>query len=111
MIGWSFLRGRFSDPRRTAGPKNGGALRRTQRLSHPTVQAEQMRPEFVAKAMPDDDLASKIILMVGVALDELAMVEAEPDLAKTRIAIASVRRTLKELLTVAQANKDRALPR
>lgn len=42
------------------------------------------------------------ILMLSVALDELRLVEAEPDLAKVRIAVASVENTLKELLALAK---------
>ena len=42
------------------------------------------------------------ILMLSVALDELRRVEAEPDLAKVRIAVASVEDTLKELLALAK---------
>ena len=42
------------------------------------------------------------ILMLSVALDELRLVEAEPDLAKVRIAVASVEDTLKELLALAK---------
>ncbi len=40
--------------------------------------------------------------MVSVALNELRLVEAEPDLAKVRIAVASVENTLKELLDIAE---------
>jgi len=60
--------------------------------------------------MAQDNLASKVILMVGVALDELAMVEGEPDLAKTRIAIASVRSTLQELLKAVQTDQEDGMP-
>jgi hypothetical protein len=60
--------------------------------------------------MADGNLAAQVILMVGVALDELAMVEAEPDLAKTRMAIASVRSTLRELLKAAQAEQQDRTP-
>lgn len=42
------------------------------------------------------------ILMLSVALDELRLVEAEPDLAKVRIAVASVEDTLKELFALAK---------
>ena len=42
------------------------------------------------------------ILMLSVALDELRLVEAEPDLAKVRTAVASVENTLKELLALAK---------
>jgi hypothetical protein len=42
------------------------------------------------------------ILMLSVALDELRLVEAEADLAKVRIAVASVEDTLKELLALAK---------
>ena len=42
------------------------------------------------------------ILMLSVALDELRLVEADPDLAKVRIAVASVEDTLKELLALAK---------
>ena len=48
-------------------------------------------------AFPD-----QAILMLSVALDELRLVEAEPDLAKVRIAVASVEDTLKELLALAK---------
>jgi hypothetical protein len=37
-----------------------------------------------------------------VALDELRLVEGEPDIAKVRIAVLSVERTLKELLELAK---------
>ena len=47
------------------------------------------------------EFAAKVVLMVSVALNELSMVEAEPDLAKTRIAIASVKSTLTELSAIA----------
>ena len=40
--------------------------------------------------------------MLSVALDELRTVEAEPDLARVRIAVASVENTLKELLEIAK---------
>ena len=43
-------------------------------------------------------LPGQAILMLSVALDELRTVEAEPDLARVRIAVASVENTLKELL-------------
>ena len=43
-------------------------------------------------------LPGQCILMLAVALDELRATEAEPDLAKVRIKIASVENTLKELL-------------
>jgi hypothetical protein len=39
------------------------------------------------------EFVAKVVLMVGVAIDELTMVEAEADLAKTRIAISSVKAT------------------
>jgi hypothetical protein len=45
-----------------------------------------------------NDLRGKAILMIGVALDELTMLEGEPDQAKTRAGISSVRATLSELL-------------
>jgi hypothetical protein len=45
-----------------------------------------------------DDVSGKVVLMLGVALDELTMLEGEPDLAKTRAGISSVRATLQELL-------------
>ena len=41
-------------------------------------------------------------LMLAVALDELTATEAEPDLAKVRIAIASVKNTLNELNEIAR---------
>jgi hypothetical protein len=47
-------------------------------------------------------LPGQCILMLAVALDELTMAEAEPDLAKVRIAIASVKDTLNELNEVAR---------
>ena len=47
-------------------------------------------------------LSARAVLMLGVALDGLTMVEAEPDIAKVREGIASVQSTLKELLEVAQ---------
>jgi hypothetical protein len=45
---------------------------------------------------------AQTILMLSVALDELRSVEAEPDLAKVRIAVASVEDTLEELLALAK---------
>lgn len=60
--------------------------------------------------MADGNLAAKVVLMVGVALDELTMVEAEPDLAKTRIAMASVRSTLRELLEAAKVEQEDRTP-
>jgi len=48
-------------------------------------------------------LPGQCILMLAVALDELRATEAEPDLAKVRIKIASVENTLKELLELAKA--------
>jgi hypothetical protein len=47
-------------------------------------------------------LPGQAILMLSVALDELRTVEAEPDLARVRIAVASVENTLKELLEIAK---------
>lgn len=47
-------------------------------------------------------LPGQAILMLSVALDELRLVEGEPDLAKVRIAVLSVERTLKELLEIAK---------
>jgi hypothetical protein len=47
------------------------------------------------------EFVSKVILMAGVALDELAMLEGEPDLAKTRAGIMSVKATLQELSAAA----------
>jgi hypothetical protein len=47
-------------------------------------------------------LPGQCILMLAVALDELKATEGEPDLAKVRIAIASVEKTLQELLELAQ---------
>jgi hypothetical protein len=47
------------------------------------------------------DITAKVLLMVPVALKELEMVAAEPDIAKVRIAIASVQSTLGELLAAA----------
>ena len=41
-------------------------------------------------------LPGQCILMLAVALDELRATEAEPDLAKVRIRIASVENTLKD---------------
>ena len=46
-------------------------------------------------------LPGQCILMLAVALDELRATEGEPDLAKVRIAIASVENTLQELLALA----------
>jgi hypothetical protein len=42
--------------------------------------------------MPNEQgvFPGQAILMLSVALDELRLVEAEPDLAKVRIAVASV---------------------
>jgi hypothetical protein len=48
------------------------------------------------------DVTAKVMLMVPVALAELDMAAAEPDIAKVRIAIASVQSTLCELLTAAR---------
>lgn len=47
-------------------------------------------------------LPGQCILMLAVALDELGLLEAEPDLAKVRIGVASVEKTLKELLEIAR---------
>ena len=53
--------------------------------------------------MPNEHaFPGQAILMLSVALDELRLVEAEPDLAKVRIAVASVEDTLKELLALAK---------
>jgi hypothetical protein len=46
--------------------------------------------------------------MLGVALDGLAMIEAEPDISKVREGIVSIKSTLKELLEI--ANKLSAPP-
>jgi hypothetical protein len=51
----------------------------------------------------ENALPGQCILMLAVALDELRATEAEPDLAKVRIKIASVENTLKELLELAKA--------
>ena len=48
-------------------------------------------------------LPGQCILMLALALDELRATEAEPDLAKVRIKIASVENTLQELLELAKA--------
>ena len=40
--------------------------------------------------------------MLSVALDDFRTVEAEPDLARVRIAVASVENTMKELLEIAK---------
>ena len=53
-----------------------------------------------------DALPGQCILMLAVALDELRLTEGEPDLAKVRIAIASVQNTLKELLALAKDAGD-----
>jgi hypothetical protein len=53
------------------------------------------------------DISAKVILMVPVALEELEMVVAEPDIAKVRIAIASVQSTLRELLAAAHETTTR----
>jgi len=45
-------------------------------------------------------LPGQAILMLSVRLNELRTDEAEPDLAKVRIAVASVENTLKELLEI-----------
>jgi hypothetical protein len=47
--------------------------------------------------MPEEKeaLPGQAILMLSVALDELRLVEDEPDVAKVRIAILSVESTLK----------------
>ena len=47
-------------------------------------------------------LPGQAILMLSVALDELRLVEGEPDIAKVRIAVLSVESTLKELLEIAK---------
>ena len=47
-------------------------------------------------------LPGQCILMLAVALDELRATEAEPDLAKVRVKIASVEHTLTELLEIAK---------
>lgn len=52
-----------------------------------------------------DAIASQCVLMLTVALDELRATEAEPDLAKVRLKIASVENTLKELLELANKAK------
>ena len=57
-----------------------------------------------------DSLPGQCILMLAVALDELRATEAEPDLAKVRLAIASVENTLKELLEIAKG-ADKREPR
>jgi hypothetical protein len=56
-----------------------------------------------------DTLSAQAVLMLGVALDGLAMIEAEPDISKVREGIASVQSTLKELLEI--ANKSSPSPR
>jgi hypothetical protein len=52
--------------------------------------------------MAENLLAAKAVLMLGVALDGLAMIEAEPDIAKVRVGITSVQATLNELLEAAK---------
>ena len=52
------------------------------------------------------DLSGKVVLMIGVALDELTMLEGEPDLAKTRAGISSVRATLQELLDLVKKSAE-----
>ena len=47
-------------------------------------------------------LSAKAVLMLGVALDGLAMIEAESDLSKVRQGVASVQSTLQELLELAK---------
>jgi hypothetical protein len=47
-------------------------------------------------------LPGQAILMLSVALDELRLVEGEPDIAKVRIAVLSVESTLQELLEIAK---------
>ena len=47
-------------------------------------------------------LSARAVLMLGVALDGLAMIEAEPDIAKVREGVASVQSTLRELLELAK---------
>ena len=56
------------------------------------------------------DITAKIILRVPVALEELEMVAAEPDIAKVRIAIASAQSTLKELLAAAHETTQQRRP-
>jgi hypothetical protein len=46
-------------------------------------------------------LAAQVVLMVGVALDELTMAEAEPDLSRVRASLTSVKTTLAELSSMA----------
>jgi hypothetical protein len=53
-------------------------------------------------------LSTQAVLMLGVALDGLAMIEAEPDISKVREGIVSIKSTLKELLEI--ANKLSAPP-
>ena len=55
----------------------------------------------ITPADAKDAIASQCVLMLTVALDELRATEAEADLAKVRIKIASVENTLKELLELA----------
>jgi hypothetical protein len=49
-----------------------------------------------------DALAGQCLLIIPVALNELRATEAETDIAKIRVKIASVENTLKELLDVAR---------
>ena len=53
-----------------------------------------------------ETLPAQCILMLGVALEELRATEAEPDLARVRLRIASVENTLKELLEIAKGAGD-----
>ncbi len=54
------------------------------------------------------EFVAKVLLMIGVALDELKMAEAETDLAKTRIAISAVRATLTELSKITAKQGEEA---
>jgi hypothetical protein len=48
-----------------------------------------------------DALPAQVIMMLGVAIEELQRSEAEPDLAKVRSLIARVEATLIELRSIA----------
>ena len=49
-----------------------------------------------------DALPGQCLLIIAVALDELRATEAEMDIAKIRVKIASVENTLNELLEIAR---------
>jgi hypothetical protein len=65
-----------------------------------------------SKQMAEEQaLSVKAVLMLGVALDGLAMIEGEPDISKVRKGIASVQATLSELLAIASKEGGGTPPR